>query len=308
MVAHPLLTIRDWPTPLGNNPEGDLVVTTLHGAQRPIGPLAQIMNRHESKLDPGDRRVLNSYMDLDMDTFSQELARRVIEILVEADPTLRIRYLEGDAQRGILDMNRAKLVDARRKLWTPDQTEVWDELGDLHAELMEVFQEAIPSQAFDLALDVHTMYPYSPVLSRHEIEAGQQTVCEQRGRLWSYINDYRFAQERGGERRKWDFITRNDEKIFSNSTWVEHASDELTDQGVEVIQNLPYNFGSKDLTGKRLMELTRRKGITFDAPKNLFVSNRELRKNYLPQDLDRTQLEPIAQALAQSYLNQRRVR
>lgn len=302
MVAHPLLTVRDWPEPLGKNPEGDLVVTTFHGAQRPSGPLAEVLNRHEEKLHPGDRRVLNAYMDLDMDTFSRELARRVIEILKEAKPDLRIRYLEFDAQRAILDMNRADPVDARRKLWAPEHEEVWNDLGGIHTELMEAFHEAVPPNAFDLALDVHTMYPFSPILDHHQISAGQQTVYEQRGQLQKYINDYRFARERGGVQRNWDFMTNNGVREYSNMNWVASAPGGLSNAGIQVVQNFPYNFGIKDLTGKRLMELTRRKGLTFDAPKNLFVTDRSVYKDYLPEQLDKQELEAIAQALAQSYL------
>lgn len=305
MVAHPLLTVRDWPEPLGDNPEGDLVVTTFHGAERPTGSLREIMGRHESKLHPGDRRVLNTYMDLDMDTFSRELARRVIEILVESDPKLRIRYLEFDAQRAILDMNRADPKDARRKLWAPEHEEVWNELGELHAELMEALSEAVPSESFDLALDVHTMYPFSPILDHHQIHAGQQTVYEQRGQLQQYINDYRFAQERGGKIRNWDFLTKDDMKVHSNIYWTLDASDMLSQVGIQAVQDIPYNFGIKDLSGKRLMGLTRRRGLTFDAPKNLFVAGRALVKDYLPEHLDKQELEAIAQSLAQSYLKVR---
>ena len=305
MVAHPLLNIHDWPEPLGENPEGDLVVTTFHGAQRPTGPLAEIMGRHEAKLHPRDRRVLNAYMDLDMDTFSRELARRVIELLNEAEPDLRIRYLEFDAQRAILDMNRAISFDARRKLWAPEHEEVWTELGGLHTELMEAFHETVPQNAFDLALDVHTMYPFSPILDQHQIQAGQQTVYEKRGQLVRYINDYRLAEKRGGVQRNWDFITRNDEREYSNGDWVNEASHLLTETGISVVQNNPYNFGNKDLTGKRLMELTRRRGLTFDAPKNLFGAGKRLQKDYLPEHLDRGNLENIARALAQSYLKVR---
>lgn len=305
MTEHPLLQIHDSPEPLGDQPEADLVITTFHGTQAPEGPLKDFMARHESTLDPRDAAVFEDYLNLEVDSFSSELAWRVFQLLQQADPSLRLRYLDFRAQRGILDMNRGKKEDARRKLWLPDDEPLWEELGQLHSELMEAFEQAVPLNAFEHALDVHTMYPYSPVLSEQEKASGLQTVREGRGSLDAYIRDYREAKERGGRKRPLDLLTRDDfMRYHANEDWVNRLKIELNATSHHYAENDPYDLGGLDLTGKRLVARTRSQGVLVDIPKSLFVSETDPRI-FSPAQLDGSRLEVLAKAITASYLEAR---
>lgn len=298
MEEDSFIEVHDFPDELGLEPKADLLVTTMHGEDR--GPLMDLLNRNIESLDIEDRRVFSEYLDLEVDSYSHELATEVIAQLREAEPQLLIRYVRIRTQRAVLDGNREDSQEARRKLWVPDEHGVWNDLELIHDDVAAAFRNAVPERAFRHSLDLHTMYPFSPVAP---MKSSHQAVQEGRGAVADYLRSYLEAAQHGGVKRPLDVLSEDGQgTAVSNVHWVKSVHGLFRSEGITATSNVPYNLGSKRLRSKRLLELARESGLVLDVPKDLLVDEIPEDGQYRPGLISEKSIKKIARIIVQSYL------
>jgi len=300
MEEDSFVKVYDFPDALGPKPKADLLVTTMHGEDR--GPLMDLVYRNIESLDPEDRRVLIEYLDLEVDSYSHELAIEVIAQLREAEPELLIRYVRLLTQRAVLDGNREDPDEARRKLWLPEHG-IWSDLGLIHDDVDLAVQDAVPERAFRHSLDLHTMYPFSPVAP---MKSSYQAVQEGRGAVADYNRSYLEAAQNGGMKRPLDVLSEDGRgNPVSNQHWVMSAHGVFQSAGIQVARNVPYNLGNKRIRSKRLLERARESGLVLDVPKDFLVDELPQDGQYRPGLGSAKKIKNLARLIVRSYLEMR---
>ena len=236
------------------------------------------------------------YLAIEQDFATEELGELVASICAEKFklPTLVIQPL---FPRSIIDAGRFYPHNLRNILEYESLPELKQTLLDIHSDYIATLKSLVRTlnDHNGIALDLHTMSPYSPLSSPETVYS--EALEETPDSLSEYIAAYKTSHINGYRREVELFTGEPSRQIYAYQPFIDAVYKNFTELGIKVDFDTPYVV-APHLVGCYFLQNA--KTVCVDIPKDLISTKTTIDKDYSLANLtiDTQKLDMVAHVLA----------